>query len=124
MSENEYCPQEYRKQIFVHEYLQEQIKLRGLSKKQLLVSLDISESVGYKYLDGTRFVPRDVFLKFLIAFELDINTIQYILQNFGYATLYIRNKRDSALLHALFNNYNYLQIKEYFQKYDISKLWC
>lgn len=122
MSENEYCPQEYREQVSVHEYLQQEITLRGLSKKQLLVSLDIPESVGYKYLDGTRFVPRDVFLKFLIAFELDINTIQCLLQNFGYATLYIRNKRDSTLLHALYNRYNYLQIKEYFQKYDIRKL--
>lgn len=122
MSENEYCPQEYREQVFAHEYLQQQIMLRGLSKKQLLVSLDISESVGYKYLDGTRFVPRDVFLKFLIAFELDISTIQTLLLNFGYATLYLKNKRDSALLHAIYNNYNYLQIKEYLQKYDIRKL--
>lgn len=118
----EYRPQEFREFKSVSSFLQQQIKLKNYSKKSLLVSIDIPESVGYKYIDGSRAVSRDIFLKFLIAFGFELNDVQFLLINFGYGSLFIRNKRDSAIIHGLVNNYSYLQLKHYLIKHDLNSL--
>lgn len=121
-TEYEYYPKEHREIQEVHIFLQRQIQLHKLSKKNLLVSVDIPESVGYKYISGTRVISRDTFIKFLIAFNFDFKQVQDALLNFGYGMLYVKNKRDSAIIHALVNNYTYLQLKDYLQKHNIRKL--
>lgn len=121
-TEHEYCPKEHRDILDVHVFLQRQINYRNLSKKNLLISIDIPESVGYKYINGTRAMSRDTFLKFLLAFDLNFKQVQLALLNFGYGGLNIKNKRDSAIIHAIVNNYTYLQLKNYLQKHNIRKL--
>lgn len=118
----EYRPQEYREFESVSCFLQQQIKVNNLSKKSLLISIDIPESVGYKYIDGSRAVSRDIFLKFLIAFGYELNEVQFLLINFGYGSLFIRNKRDGAIIHAIVNKYNYLQLKQYLMKHNLKSL--
>lgn len=121
-NEFEYRPQEYREYINVSTFLQYHIKKKNLSKKQLLVAIDIPESVGYKYIDGTRVINRDIFLKFLIALNFSLNEVQFLLINFGYGSLFIKNKRDGAIIHALVNDYTYLELKQYLTKHDIVSL--
>ncbi len=122
ISGSQYIPREYRKYTEVSVFLRDNITKRNVSKKIVFVAIDIPESIGYKYLDGKRAVPRDVFIKFLIAFELGLEDIQYYLLNFGYANLYIKNKRDNAIIYCLINEYNYLQVKKYLQQNDIHTL--
>ncbi len=121
-TEYEYYPKEHREIQDVHTFLQRQIAHQNLSKKHLLISIDIPESVGYKYISGTRAVSRDTLIKFLIAFGFNFKRVQAVLINFGYGTLYVKNKRDSAIIHALVNNYSYLELKQYLQKHQIRKL--
>ncbi len=117
-----YVPQEYRKYTNVSIFLQNKINKRKISKKDMFAAIDVSESIGYKYLDGRRTVPRDVFLKFLIFFEYELDEIQYYLLNFSYANLYIKNKRDNAIIYCIINNYSYLQVKQYLQLNGINIL--
>ncbi len=122
ISGNKYIPSEYRTYTEVSTFLHDKIVERKVSKKIIFVSIDVPESIGYKYLDGRRVVPRDVFIKFLIAFELNLEDIQYYLLNFGYANLYIKNKRDNAIIYCLINEFSYLELKQYLQKHDIQTL--
>lgn len=121
-TEYEYYPKERREIQDVHVFLQHEITNQQLSKKNLLISIDIPESVGYKYISGTRAISRDTLIKFLIAFRFNFKQVQATLINFGYGTLYIKNKRDSAIIHAIVNNYTYLELKHYLQKHKIRKL--
>ncbi|WOO89541.1 hypothetical protein R2F61_02220 [Mollicutes bacterium LVI A0078] len=121
-SDIEYIPQEYRKYTNVSVFLQNNIHKQKVSKKDLFTAIDISESIGYKYLDGRRTVPRDAFIKFLIFFEYELDEIQYYLLNFSYANLYIKNKRDNAIIYCVINNFSYLQVKQYLQMNGITIL--
>lgn len=120
--DKQYIPQDFREYKEPHILIQKEIVNKNISKKNILTALDIPESVGYKYINGTRAIPRDYFIKFMIFFNYDLKQIQYSLIHFGYASLYLKNKRDSAIIHAIVNDYSYLQLKEYFEKYGISKL--
>lgn len=121
-NEVEYHPCEHREYQDISTFLQNQIKASNLSKKKLFIICDIPESIGYKYVDGTRALNRDTFIKFLIAFKLPLDKVQFFLINFGYGSLYIRNKRDGAIIHAIVNNYSYLQLKQYLLKHNIQSL--
>lgn len=121
-TECEYQPKEHREITDVHLFLQQEIAKHQFTKKNLLIALDIPESVGYKYISGTRVVSRDALIKFLIAFKFSFKQVQATLVNFGYGTLYVKNKRDSAIIHALVNNYTYPELKNYLQKHNIRKL--
>ncbi len=118
----EYRPRDYRDFKDVSHFLRHQIKQSQISKKQLLVAIDISESIGYKYIDGSRAVNRDTFIKFLLAFNFTLADIQYHLINFGFGSLYIKNKRDSAIIHGIVNGYSYLELKQYLTKHKIKSL--
>ncbi|WOO87786.1 hypothetical protein RZE82_02330 [Mollicutes bacterium LVI A0039] len=118
----EYVPVEHREFQEASKFLLYHIQNSKFNKKQLFTSLDISESIGYKYLDGSRVINRDTFIKFLIGLDFDYNAIQSLLINFGYGSLYIRNKRDGAIIHGLVNGYTYLELKKYLEKYQIPTL--
>lgn len=117
-----YYPEEHREYISVSEFINNHLELNHLSKKEVFIALDISESIGYKYLAGRRAIPRDIFLKFNILFSFSLEQVQFYLLNFGYANLYIKNRRDSALIYCLLSRYSYLQTKHYLCKHNITAL--
>lgn len=97
-------------------------QLNNCNKTDLFTKLDIPTSAGYKYLKGERKIDRNTLLKILIYLQFDLEQTNQTLKTFGFAELYSRNLQDSALIYAIYNNYNYQQLKKYLANHKISQL--
>lgn len=112
-----YQPIEARPEQDISNFLKHQ--LVDVNLKLMFTKLDIDPTNGYKYINGTRKTSRDTLLKILIYLEYDLEQTQSVLKQFEYSLLYAKNKRDSAIIFCLFNNYNYMQLKAYLAEHNI-----
>lgn len=112
-----HTPVEGRSQIDVTTFLSQQ--LADIKLKSMFTYLDIDPTNGYKYVNGTRTLTRDIFLKILIYLQFDFEAIQGYLKQFEFPPLYAKNKRDNAIIYCLYHNYNYLEVKAYLATHNI-----
>ncbi len=112
-----HAPVEGRSEHDITSFLKQQLESTNL--KLMFTNLDIDVSNGYKYINGSRTLNRDVFLKILIYLGTDFEQIQSYLKQFEFPPLYAKNKRDNAIIFCLYNNYSYLELKAYLAKHNI-----
>lgn len=115
-----YTPVEGRVELNITSFLQD--KLDGISLKPMFANLDIDSTIGYKYVNGSRKITRDVFIKILVYLQYDLEGVQALLKQFEFPPLYAKNKRDAALIYCLHNKYTYLEIKTYLATHNIIQL--
>ncbi len=99
-----------------HTFINEKIKEKKLKKIDLLKRANLDEKNGYKYLNGTKKVKRDVALKMLIILENDFDQIQSILKKYQYPVLYPKYKRDYIIISSIFKKYDVNKTNEELKK--------
>ncbi len=99
-----------------HTFINEKIKEKNLQKIDLLKKANLDEKNGYKYLNGTKNVKRDVALKMLITLENDFDQIQNVLKQFQYLVLYPKRKRDYIIISSIIKNYDVNKTNEELRK--------
>ena len=82
--------------------LNDMIRRRRLSKKQVISDSQINRVYAYQILSGTKSAPaRDKLLCLLIAMKIPLDEVQTFLKTNGYPQLYPRIKRDSIIIFCI-----------------------
>lgn len=115
-----YVPIEGRNETEIGKFLKAQ--LVDVNLQQMFSNLDIDSTNGYKYINGTRTITRDILLKILVFLQYDFDQIQGVLKQFEFIPLYAKNKRDAAIIYCIYNNFTYGEIKAYLAEYNIKQL--
>lgn len=116
----DYVPVESRIDTDIVSFLN--TNLTQVNLQQMFTNLDIDGTNGYKYINGTRTITRDIFLKILIYLQNDFDQIQSLLKQYEFVPLYAKNKRDAAIIYCIYNHYSYSQTKVYLAKYKLNGL--
>lgn len=82
-------------------YLQEQLRRRGMVLKDIIRRCNLDRNYGYQLFNGTRRPTRDVLMILSLELGLREREAQRLLQLAGRAPLYARCRRDAAVLYGL-----------------------
>ena len=89
------CPME------LHEQLERAIEKSGMRRAEVLQRSGLNMIYGYQILSGKRRPSRDVLLCLCLGLRMQPEQVQTLLKSTGYAPLYVKNRRDSAIYYAL-----------------------
>ena len=78
----------------------------GLSKAETAERSGMSEVYLHQILSGKRVPSRDLLLCLCLALKMSEEEANIALRECGYASLYIRNRRDAVILYALKNGWD------------------
>lgn len=73
----------------------------GLAKAEVLRRAEINDIYGYQLFAGSRKPSRDKMVALCVGFGLSLDRTQQVLKAVGFAPLYAKNKRDSALIYGI-----------------------
>jgi len=73
----------------------------GISKKELVVILQLSKSHLYKIFDGTRIPSRDVILCLALILYIELDDVQRLLALARESALYPKIRRDAIIIASI-----------------------
>lgn len=85
----------------LHEQLERAIEKSGMRRAEVLQRSGLNPIYGYQVLSGKRRPSRDVLLCLCLGLRMPPEQVQTLLKSTGYAPLYVKNRRDSAIYYAL-----------------------
>lgn len=83
------------------DYLQDQLRRRGIPLKDIIRRCNLDRSYGYQLFNGTRRPTRDTLIVLSLELGLREWETQRLLQMAGRAPLYARCRRDAAVFYGL-----------------------
>ncbi len=119
-SGEQFKPREERTNGDINNFLINELK--DTNRKQMFTQIDMDSQNGNKYINGDRKINRDILIKIFIYLEYDLDKCNQIFKTYGFPQLYAKNKRDSALIYCIYNNYTFAQTKRYLQEHKITLL--
>jgi len=87
-----------------HEYLRKLLDDRKLKTTDLISRCNLDRSYAYQLVNGTRVPSRDLILSIGLELRFTEREMQRMLKLAERPVLYVRNRRDAAILYALGNN--------------------
>ena len=97
-------------QISVAEYLNRLIAEKQLSKAEVIRKSSMDKTYAYQIFSGVRTPSRDKLIQLAIGMGLDAEEAQKMLKYCGAVPLYVKNRRDSIILHALAHHQNAIEL--------------
>lgn len=82
-------------------YLEHLMEERGMTKKELILKLNIEESYGRRLFGGQRMPTRKILLKCAFLLSLDLKETQRLLDVGQKPRLYPRIRYDLAIIHGI-----------------------
>ena len=82
-------------------YLNALIEKKGYTKAQVIRDSGINRRFFFDILSCKRNPSRDYVLRILMALQIPLKNIQWLLRATGYAQLYARDKRDSVIIYCI-----------------------
>lgn len=82
-------------------YLKELIEKKGYSKARVIRDSGINRRFFYNILSDKRKPSRDYVLRILMALQIPLKDVQWLLRATSYAQLYARDKRDSVIIYCM-----------------------
>ena len=92
--------------------LSELFNTKKLSKAELARRAGISEVYLHQVFSGRRKPSRDRLLCLCIGMEADLEEIQQLLKQVGYAPIYPRLKRDAIIIHGIIHHTSLAEIND------------
>lgn len=93
-----------------------------IKRSHFLKAMDIDPTNGYKYLNGSRNINRDLFLKMLVVCGCDFEEIQNSLKIASFAPLYPKVLRDKVIMHQILFKANLKEINKALAEKDLNLL--
>jgi len=87
--------------LSLSEHLAQIIAEKELKKAEVIAGSSIERTYAYQILRGEKLPSRDKLLALSFGMKLTLEEVQTLLKANGYAQLYAKNKRDSAIIFAL-----------------------
>ncbi len=99
---------EFKKPL--HEYLNQIIEEKKLSKKDIVKNSNLNSNYVYHILSGERTNPsRPKLIAIAMAMNLNLDEIQYLLRYAGFSPLYPRNPWDAVIISAVQKGFSALE---------------
>lgn len=89
------------RRLELHEHLACALTASGMRRAEVLQRSGLNMIYGYQILSGKRRPSRDVLLCLCLGLRMQPEQVQTLLKSTGYAPLYVKNRRDSAIYYAL-----------------------
>ncbi len=86
-------------------FFEERMMKYKLDKSEIILRADIDRSYGYQILRGARYASRDNYLRIAIGMGLDLTDTQLLLNITQTSPLYVRVKRDAAIIYCIEKHY-------------------
>lgn len=83
-----------------HEVIKNYLKIKNLTKTDLLHMISIEDINYYKYLSGAREMKRDLFIVCLLSLQVEADDCNQHLKHCAYSQLYVKHKRDQIIYRA------------------------
>ena len=90
-----------------------------IQRAELITRSGINDIYVHQILSGKRHPSRNKLLCLVFAMNLSADQAQMLLKRCGYAPLYAKLRRDSAILHGLYHNLPLLTVNE--QLYELGE---
>ena len=87
--------------VELHEQLERALMASGMRRAEVLQRSGLNTIYGYQIFSGKRRPSRDVLLCLCLGLRMQPEQTQTLLKSTGYAPLYVKNRRDSAIYYAL-----------------------
>lgn len=106
-------------------YMRKKLKEKGIKQQEVFLAADIPEGYGYKLISEEKHTrQRDVILRLCIAAHFELREVQQALKLYGFAPLYPRIRRDSAMIVAINNGISEpSMVNELLKKYELPELY-
>ncbi|MGL4589193.1 MAG: hypothetical protein ACRCUP_03060 [Mycoplasmatales bacterium] len=114
---------EFEKPIQLVELIEQKLCEKKCKKADVIKACNLDLKNGYKYLNGERSLTRDLLIKILVFFEMPVKDIQVILTKSGFASLYVKHKRDMIIYKGILHSYSLKQINNELSKHNELLLW-
>jgi len=98
--------------LTLSEYLQYIIAEKELKKSEVIARSGIERTYAYQIFRGEKVPSRNKLLALSFGMNLTLEEVQTLLMVNGYAQLYAKNKRDSAIIFALSKGQNIIELNE------------
>lgn len=85
----------------LHEYLTKLTLEKNISTAQCIKASGLDRTYGYQIFSGAKTPTRDKVIALCFGLQLTFEETQTLLKSNGYAILYAKDKRDSAIIFAL-----------------------
>lgn len=95
-----------------HEYLYSIASERNINIRDLSVKVLLSRSFTYQIFSGDRVPSRNIIIRIAVALGASLDQTQRLLKLADRGALYPKNKRDSAIIYAILNNYSLYEADE------------
>jgi len=92
---------------------------QNIQRAELITRSGINDIYVHQILSGKRHPSRNKLLCLAFAMKLDADQVQSLLKSCGYAPLYAKLRRDSAILHGFYHNLTLLAVNE--QLYELGE---
>lgn len=90
-----------------------------IQRAELITRSGINDIYVHQILSGKRHPSRNKLLCLAFALKLDAEQVQTLLKRCGYAPLYAKLRRDSAILHGFYHSLPLLAVNE--QLYELGE---
>lgn len=90
--------------IPLHEYLNELLQKKNLTKKEVVKEISFDEKHCYHIFAGLKKTSRKKLLEIARAMNLNLSETQYLLRYGGYGILYPRDSYDAIIISAIEHN--------------------
>jgi len=105
--------------LALSEHLAQIITEKNLKKSEIIAKSGIERTYAYQLFRGEKTPSRDKLLALSFGMKLTLEETQTLLKVHGYAQLYAKNKRDSAIIFALNKGQSLIKLNE--NLYSISE---
>lgn len=79
----------------------------GISRAELISTLDMDRNYGYQVLNGTRIPTRECLIRIGLLLGLSVEDFQRMLNIAGRSSLYVKNMFDAKVFYAIKHKMSY-----------------
>lgn len=100
----------------LHEYLNELLRKKNLSKSEIIKQINFDQKHAYHIFAGTKKPSRPKLLAISRVMKLNLEETQYLLRYAGFGNLYPRDPFDSVIIYAIENNLDVEETNNYLEQ--------
>ena len=100
--------QSFMSELPISELLKECLEKKSLTRTEVIAASGLNEIYAHQIFSGKRKPSRDKLLCLCFGLGLTLDQVQEMLRDCGYATLFVKRRRDCIIMHALNHKMNLL----------------
>lgn len=105
-----------------HEHITQLARKAGQIPEQIIKQAAIERTYGHQLFNGIRKPSRDKVIQLAIAFKLDLDDTQFLLQIAQKSPLYPKIKRDAAIIYCILNQKDIFEVQSVLQGLELTLL--